>query len=275
MDSRRVRAAGSAKTIAAMARRSSSPSGPSTPLPKVRAISRSAGEPRRTAARAIASASMTGAPRPRSAAANVLFPLAMPPVRPTRRTEGPSAPGGRGGRRRARGGRVRRGGSRRGGRTLRASGSRAGRLVGGLEADGLHRAVLGEEDHHADPAVEPDVAEIVGEGLLGVLPEGAEDPFLVQLGGWEYVDLGHAPVVGHEELGLAGADDGLLRLVDERGPPLQLPPGRRLAESGHHVGLGALTRSDPLPGAGQGSPGKGEEEEKRSDEGGAPDHEAL
>ena len=86
---------GSENTRAAMPLRSSSASGPRTPGPNSCTMAARAGEPARTASRASRSASMTGAPRARSASANVLFPLAMPPVSPTRRIGSALLSGGR------------------------------------------------------------------------------------------------------------------------------------------------------------------------------------
>src|SRR5436190_14685122 len=82
--SRSKSAAGSAKTIDASFRRSSSPSGPRTSAPKRCVTFRSPSDPATTAARAKSSASKTTAPRSRSMPATVDFPDPIPPVNPTR-----------------------------------------------------------------------------------------------------------------------------------------------------------------------------------------------
>src|SRR5512142_777407 len=93
MASSRRRSAGSAKTRAPIQRRSSVPSGWSARGPNASTTRARVGEPGATTARARASASTTGAPRAASRAEKVLFPEAIPPVRPMRRTR--SLPGAR------------------------------------------------------------------------------------------------------------------------------------------------------------------------------------
>src|SRR5512137_2982827 len=170
MASSRRRAASSPKTRLPRALRSSRPSWPTTPG-KAAAMAASAGVPGSTTWRASRSASMTGQPSARSAAAKVDLPVAMPPVSPTRRT----LPGRRLG--------VVVGGRLLGRRLLRRGAplGLGGRLPGPLgggpggEGDGLHRPLLVEEDRDPGGRVLPDLLEGVGEGLLGRLPVGALD----------------------------------------------------------------------------------------------------
>src|SRR5271166_6891235 len=64
------------------ARRSRSPPGPTTAVPKRATTCASPGKPGATTARAASSASITGTPNSRKRWATVLLPLAMPPVNP-------------------------------------------------------------------------------------------------------------------------------------------------------------------------------------------------
>src|SRR5688572_27962712 len=82
-----LRRSGSAKTMSPTFLRSSVPSGSST-SPNSRTISASAGSPGATTSRASTSASMMTPPRRRKISDTVLLPVAMPPVRPTRRKRG-------------------------------------------------------------------------------------------------------------------------------------------------------------------------------------------
>ena len=87
MASSRNLALGSEKTSARMRSLSSAPSGVTNSLPKASAIAGMAGPLAAVTLRAIASESITAAPRAASIWATVLLPLPMPPVKPSRRGE--------------------------------------------------------------------------------------------------------------------------------------------------------------------------------------------
>jgi hypothetical protein len=90
--SSRRRSAGSPKTRAARADRSSAPSGPRTSGPKAATTAARAGSPGSSTARARTSASTTAAPRAASQRATVDFPQPIGPVSPIRSTRRPAAP---------------------------------------------------------------------------------------------------------------------------------------------------------------------------------------
>src|SRR6266545_2264242 len=111
---------------------------------------------------------MTGVPSARRAAANVLFPLAIPPVRPMSRMNLVLRRG-------------RRGGGRLPGLRVGLAPALGLRDRFGLEAHSVDESVLAEEDGHPARLEEPDHPEVVGERLLRGPPVGSLDRLAIEL----------------------------------------------------------------------------------------------